>query len=172
MHHSELRKDARRVVHESNTKQHVKLDELDMKIILLLVSGHKNKEISRVVGTPLSTVQRRVRRIFEDQIVRNKLVPNYSYLGLSKGLLHVYVNGRDAREVTAELAKLEGIIEISLHIGNSDVVGQIIYKNSADILKAISETKKIEGVERVVWSEEVMSLPVDQSRANMAYFVP
>ncbi|WP_415283102.1 hypothetical protein [Candidatus Nitrososphaera sp. FF02] len=82
------------------------------------------------------------------------------------------MNGKDAREVATGLARLEGIIEVSLHIGNSDVVGQIIYKDSNDILQAISEAKKIDGVERVVWSEEVMSVPIDQSKANMSYFVP
>jgi DNA-binding Lrp family transcriptional regulator len=148
------------------------LDELDIKIILLLVSGSNNKEISQSIKIPLSTVQRRTRRIFEKGIVRNRVEPNYNVLGLSKGLLHVYVNGKDAREVATGLARLEGIVEVSLHIGNSDVVGQIIYKDSNDILQAISEAKKIDGVERVVWSEEVMSVPIDQSKANMSYFVP
>jgi DNA-binding Lrp family transcriptional regulator len=156
-----LHKDTRRITGAGNHgRQAVKLDELDMQIIALLIGGQNNKEISQTIKVPLSTVQRRTRRIFENNIVRNKVEPNYAHLGLSKGLLHVYVNGKDALQVAGELTKLDGIRGVSLHIGNSDVVGEFIYRNSIDVLNAISNAKRIDWVERVVWSEEVMSLPI------------
>jgi DNA-binding Lrp family transcriptional regulator len=150
----------------------VKLDELDMKIIALLMGGQNNKEISQAIDVPLSTVQRRTRRIFENNIVRNKVEPDYAHLGLSKGLLHIYVNGKDALEVAGKLAEFDGIVNVSLHIGNSDVVGEIIYKNSMDILNAISNAKRIDGVERVVWSEEVMSVPIPNMKTGkVSYYM-
>jgi DNA-binding Lrp family transcriptional regulator len=162
-----LHKDTRRITKAGNpSKPAVKLDELDMQIIALLIGGQNNKEISQTIRVPLSTVQRRTRRIFENNIVRNRVEPDYAHLGLSKGLLHVYVNGKDALQVAGELAKLDGITGVSLHIGNSDVVGEIIYRNSIDVLNAISSAKRIEGVERVVWSEEVMSLPIPNIKAG------
>lgn len=168
-----MHKGARRITRTGNNgKPAVKLDELDIQIIALLLGGQNNKEISQSIKVPLSTVQRRSRRIFENNVVRNKIEPNYAHLGLSKGLLHLYVNGRDALEVAEDLTKLDGITSVSLHIGNSDVVGEIIYKNSIDVLNAISNTKTIDGVERVVWSEEVMSLPVPNMKTGrLSYYM-
>ena len=52
----------------------------------------------------------------------------------------------------------------SIHIGNSDIVGLFVFKETQQLLDIITECKKIEGVERVVWSEEVMS--IDHSVAS------
>ena len=149
----------------------LRLDKLDFKIVSLLISGQDNKQISKALNTPLSTVQRRTRRIFENGIVRNRVEPNYQQLGLSKGLLHVYVNGVDAMKVAGDFGKIDGVLAVSLHIGNSDVVGEIIYKNSVDILRAISDTKKIEGVERVVWSEEVYNVTLDKPKIDLLMLI-
>jgi len=72
-----------------------------------------------------------------------------------------------------ELAAIDRVVAVSIHIGNSDVVGDIIYRNSTDILDLISRAKKIEGVERVVWSEEVYSVPITRSKEKiLSYFKP
>jgi hypothetical protein len=44
----------------------------------------------------------------------------------------------------------------SVHIGNSDIVGLFVFQETQHLLDILSNCKKIEGVERVVWSEEVM----------------
>jgi len=144
-----------------------------MKIIVFLILGLNNKEISREVRVPLSTIQRRTRRIFEKGIVNSRVEPSYRHLGYSKGMLHLYIRNNDAMAAAQELAAIDRVVAVSIHIGNSDVVGDIIYRNSTDILDLISRAKKIEGVERVVWSEEVYSVPITRSKEKiLSYFKP
>lgn len=42
------------------------LDKIDYNIILLLIPGLENKEISKELGIPLSTIQRRTRNIIKN----------------------------------------------------------------------------------------------------------
>ena len=109
------------------------------------------------MNIPLSTVQRRTRRLHEKEAVRTFVEPNFSRLGMRKGVVHLYINNTDAKIVCDSLRKLTGVTRASIHIGNSDVVGEIIYRDSSDVLQMIASCKRIEGVTRVVWSEEVYS---------------
>ena len=61
----------------------------------------------------------------------------------------------------------QGIISVAVHIGNSDLVALFVYKNSKQLLDTISESKKIPGVERVLWSEEVYFIKMNESKINM-----
>jgi DNA-binding Lrp family transcriptional regulator len=159
------------IIGDVNRNASVRLDEVDLKIIALLVSGKDNKQIASQLEVPLSTVQRRVRRLFENDTVRMKVEPNYKQLSYSKGVVHLYINNVDTMAVCQQLAEISGVVSVSIHIGNSDIVGEIIYKNSQDVLDVIAKCKRIEGVTRVVWSEEVYAMPsVLTDRKILAYF--
>jgi DNA-binding Lrp family transcriptional regulator len=159
------------VLGDATSNAAVRLDEVDLKIVALLVSGRDNKQIASQLEVPLSTVQRRVRRLFENDTVRMKAEPNYKQLGYSKGVVHLYINNVDAMAVCQKLAEISGVLSVSIHIGNSDIVGEIIYKNSTDVLDVIAKCKRIEGVTRVVWSEEVYAMPSVLSDGKiLAYF--
>jgi DNA-binding Lrp family transcriptional regulator len=148
-----------------------KVDDLDLKIIALLVSGEDNKEIADKLEIPLSTIQRRTRRLFENETVRMKAEPNYRQLGYNKGVVHLYINNVEAMRVAQELSEVPGVISVSIHIGNSDIVGEIIYGNSIEVLNVIAACKRIEGVTKVVWSEEVFELPAVLSEKKiLSYF--
>jgi len=158
-------------INDVSNKPALKLDQVDVKIIALLVSGEDNKQIAKELGIPLSTIQRRTRRLFEKQTVVNRVVPNYKQIGYSKGTIHLYINNIDAIAVSKKLAEIPGVISVSIHIGNSDIVGEIIYKNSMEVLDIIAECKRIDGVTKVIWSEEVYSMPsVLSSNKVLAYF--
>jgi DNA-binding Lrp family transcriptional regulator len=148
-----------------------RIDDLDLRIIALLVSGRDNKEIADKLRIPLSTIQRRTRRLFADETVRMYVEPNYRQLGYSKGVVHVYINNVEAMKVAQELGDVQGVISVSIHIGNSDIVGEIIYGNSIEVLNVLAACKRIEGVTKVVWSEEVYSLPsVLSEKKVLSYF--
>lgn len=70
-------------------------------------------------------------------------------------------------EVGKALASRPGILSVAVHIGNSDLVALFVYKNSKQLLDTISESKKIPGVERVLWSEEVYFIKINESKINM-----
>src|SRR6185295_4416203 len=103
---------------------HVMLDKIDYKIISLLIPGLENKEISKELGIPLSTIQRRTRNIIRNGLVEIRIRPNFKKIGIKKGLLHVYIQSGNIKETALEISKLDGVLSSSIHVGNSDVVAE------------------------------------------------
>lgn len=131
------------------------VDELDVKILNLLVSGRDSKSIADELEKPLSTIQRRIRHLVTRSMIRNSAVLNYPKLGFKKGLIHVYLQDGNLRLMAKQLLDFDGILEVSIHIGNSDLIGTFVFTDSREVLNLITNAKKLEGVEKVVWSEEV-----------------
>jgi len=149
------------LVNNSTEEGEISLDNTDFKIIALLVTGHDNKQISDSLKIPLSTVQRRTRSIMLSGIVHVKIEPNFRRLGIKKGLLHVYLTNGDIKDTATKVSKMDGILSSSVHVGNSDVVGEFVYEDSEQLVDTISNLKHLDGVSRVLWSEEVFSVPVN-----------
>ena len=143
------------------SQAHNVLDKVDYKIISLLIPGFENKEISRELGIPLSTVQRRTRNIIRNGLVEVRVQPNFRKIGVKKGLLHVYIRTGEIKESAQEISKLDGVLNSSVHVGNSDVVAEFVYEDSEQLIDTIIKIKRLENVERVLWSEEVFTIPVD-----------
>ena len=140
-----------------------RIDDMDMKVIELLTFGFNNKQISDKLKVPLSTIQRRTRKLFERELIMTKIEPNYEKLGFKRGLIHIYLSKGEIDSVGRALSKMQGIISASVHVGNSDIVGFFIYRNTQQLLKMTTDVKRISGVEKVMWSEEVYSIPVKKS---------
>ena len=144
-----------------------RIDRLDEDIIQLLLKGKNSKAIATRVKSPLSTVQRRTRKLFENELIVSTVELNYEKLGYKRGLLHLYLSDGIVDEVGKILAERAGILSVAVHIGNSDLVALFIYKDSKQLLETISESKKIKGVERVLWSEEVYFIKMNEIKLNM-----
>ena len=56
---------------------------------------------------------------------------------------------------------MDGILSSSVPVGNSEIVGEFVYKDSDELVDTISNLKHLDGVSRVLWSEEVFSVPVN-----------
>ena len=50
---------------------------------------------------------------------------------------------------------MEGIISVAIHVGNSDILAEFVYVNADPLVDIISSIKKIEGIERIMWSQEM-----------------
>ena len=135
--------------------QDISLDNTDFRIIALLCSGRDNRQISTQLKIPLSTIQRRTRRIISSGIVNVGVQPNFKRLGLKRGALHVCLYDGDIRKRVTQLSKMDGMISSSVQIGNSDVVSDYAYENTDQLMATISSIKHMEGVDKVTWSEEV-----------------
>ncbi len=135
------------------------MDKTDFRIISLLVLGYDNKKISSTLKIPLSTIQRRTRRILLSEIVKLEYIPNFKMLGIKKGLLHTYLRDGQLRKTAEKISEMEGILSVTIHVGNSDVVSEFVYENSEDLVDIIAQIKQIQGVQQVVWSEEISKLP-------------
>jgi hypothetical protein len=53
-------------------------------------------------------------------------------------------------------------LSVSIHIGNSDVVAEYVCKETSELLALIANVKHLDAVDRVVWSEEVTSMPAQK----------
>ena len=137
----------------------VNIDIIDKKIIELLLANHDNSFISQKLDIPLSTIQRRTRKLFEKEIISTKIELNYEKLGYKRGLLHVYLKKGQLDRIGKTVVEKRGILSVSVHIGNSDLVALFVYRDSKDLIETMTNIKEIEGVERVLWSEEVYFIP-------------
>jgi Lrp/AsnC family transcriptional regulator for asnA, asnC and gidA len=141
----------------------IRIDNIDIKIIELLTFGHSNKQISDKLDVPLSTIQRRTRKLGERELIVTKTEPNYEKLGFKRGLIHIYLGKGEIDSVGQKLSKMRGIISASVHVGNSDLVGFFIYRNTKQLLKMTTDVKQLQGVDKVMWSEEVYSIRIDKT---------
>lgn len=143
----------------SKTKLDKKIDDSDIKIIELMVSKKNNKEISKILRMPLSTIQRRVRDLVSAEYIISKVEVNHKKFGFKTGLVHVYLNDGHIEELAKKIHNLDHISHVEIHIGNSDILGQVVYKEGTDLLNLISAIKKMEGVDKIVWSERIDQSP-------------
>jgi DNA-binding Lrp family transcriptional regulator len=141
--------------HNNKIVNFLHIDDLDLKILGLLTTGNDNKLIANNLSTPLSTIQRRTRKLFEKELLSSKIELNYNKLGLKTGFIHVYLSNGNLDKIGQQIANRKGISCVSVHVGNSDLVCTYICQSSDDLITILSEIKSIEGVDRVVWSEEV-----------------
>ena len=138
------------------------IDNLDQKLLELLIKGYENKMIAVEVKTPLSTIQRRIRKIFENQYINRKNELNYKKLGLRKGYLQIKLKRGNSYEVAQKLAGTSGIISVSEVRGNDfDILCICIFKNTEELFSLIENIKTIERINNVAWAEEVRSLPTE-----------
>jgi DNA-binding Lrp family transcriptional regulator len=146
----------------------VNIDIIDKKIIELLLANHDNSFISQKLDIPLSTIQRRTRKLFEKEIISMKTELNYEKLGYKRGLLHVYLKKGQIDRIGKIVVEKRGILSVSVHVGNSDLVALFVYRDSKDLIETMTNIKEIEGVERVLWSEEVYFIP--SPKQNQLFF--
>jgi DNA-binding Lrp family transcriptional regulator len=161
-----------RIKNNNNNNHHnnnlVNIDIIDKKIIELLIANHDNSFISQKLEIPLSTIQRRTRKLFEKEIISTKIELNYEKLGYKRGLLHVYLQKGQLDRIGQIVVEKRGILSVSVHVGNSDLVALFVYRDSKDLIETMTNIKEIEGVERVLWSEEVYFISPTQQ--NQLFF--
>ena len=147
----------------------LKFDKVDFKIITLLVLGYDNKKISSTLKIPLSTIQRRTRIILLSKIVTQEYIPNFKILGIKKGILHIYLRDGSLKQRAETISKLDGILSVSIHVGNSDIVAEFVYDNSECLVDIISEIKHMQDIEKILWSEEIYKIPVSKENISKSF---
>ena len=145
------------------------IDEKDIKIISYLIAGYNSQQTSSELQIPLSTVQRRTRLIIQSGLLQHNFKPDYRRLGLKKGMIHVYLRDGDMKSTAGKVSEMEGITSVSIHVGNSDIVADFVYRDSEQIVDMVSSIKKIEGVDRTVWSEEVYAFPMNPQSMSVPF---
>ena len=155
-----MQKIANRINNDVNDK--LKFDKVDFKIITLLVLGYNNMKISSTLKIPLSTLRRRRKIILLSNRVTQEYIPNFKILGIKKGMLHIYLRDGNLKQRAETISKLDGILSVSIHVGNSDIVAEFVYDNSECLVDIISEIKHMHDIEKVLWSEEIYNVPASK----------
>ena len=134
------------------------VDKIDSEIIGLLLNGNNNKEISTKIRIPLSTVQRRVRNLIAKNLVTFNSQINYPKFGFKVGMLHIYLEDWDFERIANKIMELDGVTSVEVHIGNSDLIANVVYRRSIELLELIAKVKSLEKIDKIVWSEMVFKI--------------
>lgn len=143
-----------------NTEQNAPiLSEVDKKILqnLLSSSGHiSSLELSRDLGIPLSTIQRRRKKLEGDLIERNYSIKPERF-GWRRITLLVSVNGNIPLVGKKILETSETIVSVTKILGGDGVnlMIDLIFKTNKDLLLLIDRIKSLDNVEVVAWRESV-----------------
>ena len=101
--------------------------------------------------------------MFENGFIASKILLNYKKLGYKQGLIHIYLSDGNLEEILEKISQMRGIISLQVHMGNLDIHAELVYKEGSELVKAITSIKKMKGVEKIVWSEQVLEYPVKVS---------
>ncbi len=142
----------------SNYSPVLNVDKIDSEIIGLLLNGKNNKEISTKIRIPLSTVQRRVRNLIAKNLVTFNSQINYPKFGFKVGMLHIYLEDGDFERIANKIMELDGVTSVEVHIGNSDLIANVVYRRSIELLELIAKVKSFEKIDKIVWSETVYKI--------------
>ncbi len=136
------------------------VDEFDARLLSLLTSqeSYSSKDLAAKLDKPLSTVQRRIRILFQNGYIRKKYEVDYLRLGCRKGLLDICLKDGDTECAAKRVSKISGVISVSVPLGHSDLSASFVYKTNDEVLQFIRQIKKMPEVQRVTWTEEVFSL--------------
>ena len=150
----------------------MEIDRIDAKILDQLVQNHNNKYISKTLRIPLSTIQRRVRKLIEKGYVITKNYINFTKFGFKSGSIHIYLDDGNVDSILNNVSKLKGVTTLEVHIGNSDITAGVVYKEGKELLDIISSIKKMEGVARIVWSERIFEYPLPDNNISILELEP
>jgi DNA-binding Lrp family transcriptional regulator len=136
------------------------IDEFDMAIINHMLAGYSSTEIAKKTGKPLSTIQRRTRNM----LVKGYVIPimhlNFKKFGLRRGLLHFKVKTADVQEMVQRLSAIKGVESASGYLGSLNVIANVVYADSREVLDIIAEAQKLDHITDVSWSEEIHSVHI------------
>jgi DNA-binding Lrp family transcriptional regulator len=136
------------------------IDDTDMDIINYMLAGYSSTEIARKTKRPLSTIQRRSRHLLDKGFVISVMHLNFKKFGLRRGLLHFKCKTTDIQEAVEKIASIKGVESANGYLGSLDIIANVVYADSAEVLGIIGEARKLEFVSDASWSEEIHSVPI------------
>jgi DNA-binding Lrp family transcriptional regulator len=123
-----------------------------------MVANLDNKQISMELKAPISTIQRRIRKLIQKGIIALRAEINAEVLGLKRGVVHVYISNSNIDQIATVISNLDLVDSVEICLGNSDMNANIIYTENMQVIDTILNTKKIIGVEKILWVEKVYTI--------------
>ena len=135
------------------------LSEVDKKVLKVLLNpdgGISSSYLSKKLGIPQTTVQRRRKRL-EEEVLKILYTVDLEKFGWRRA--DVYISTRNGK--TASVAKKLLSNDVVTYVGRSigehtiDLRAEIIIKDNAELLDILEKIKAIDGVSDAIWSEVV-----------------
>ena len=54
--------------------------------------------------------------------------------------------------------ELDSVTSVEVHIGNSDLIANVVYKRSIELFELIAKVKSFEKIDKIAWSEMVYKI--------------
>jgi DNA-binding Lrp family transcriptional regulator len=133
------------------------LSEVDRKMIRLLLESEgtiPSRELSLKLGVPLSTVQRRRKRIEETYLIKHYSLDPMKF-GYRKIDLLIYTEGGETMNIGKELMEREEVTYAARTIGEHtiDLRVEVFVKDNGILLDLLEHVKAMKGVRDVIWTE-------------------
>ena len=138
------------------------LSDLDRKMLRLLLDseGHiPTHELSEQLGIPLSTVQRRRKRLESEYLIKHYSLDPMKF-GYRRIDLLIYTEGGGTIEIGKELLERDEVTYAARTIGEHtiDLRVEVFVKDNGILLNLLEDVKAMKGVRDVVWTEVVETI--------------
>ena len=132
---------------------------MDRKVLRLLLDSKgsiMSHDISQQLDMPLSTVQRRRKRLEEEYLIKHYSLDPMKF-GWRKIDLLIYTEGGETMKVGKQLLEREEVTYAARTIGEHtiDLRVEVFVKDNGVLLNLLEDVKAMKGVRDVVWTEVV-----------------
>ncbi len=116
-------------------------------------------EISEQLGIPLSTVQRRRKKLEDTYLIKTYALDPMKF-GYRRIDLLIYTEGGQTMKIGEELLKREEVTSAFRTIGEHtiDLRVEVFVKDNGVLLDLLEEVKAMKGVRDVIWTEVIATI--------------
>ncbi|MDG7001786.1 MAG: winged helix-turn-helix transcriptional regulator [Nitrososphaerota archaeon] len=138
------------------------LSGIDKSMLRLLLdsAGHiPTHEISLQLGIPLSTVQRRRKRLEKEYLIKTYSLDPLKF-GYRRIDLLIYTEGGETMNIGKELMKRGEVMSAFRTIGEHtiDLRVEVLVKDNGVLLDILEQVKAMKGVRDVIWTEVIATI--------------
>jgi DNA-binding Lrp family transcriptional regulator len=135
---------------------------MDRKMLRLLLDSEGSiptHEISQKLNVPVSTVQRRRKRLEEEYLIKHYSLDPMKF-GFRRIDLLIYTEGGETMNIGKELLKREEVTYAARTIGEHtiDLRIEVFVKDNGVLLDLLETVKAMKGVRDVVWTEVIETI--------------
>nr|WP_294807315.1 winged helix-turn-helix transcriptional regulator [uncultured Nitrososphaera sp.] len=140
----------------------MKLSALDKEILKMILAPRDgkiicSKEIAKRLSVPATTVQRRRKRLENEDILNTSYCINLKRFGWRHVDFLISTQNGKTMTITKRLEKMKQVVSVTRSIGQPtiDLKVETILVDNEEILNMLETIKSMDGVRDAIWSESI-----------------